>query len=188
MKRTRRRLVVAGWICLTSVLPSAIFADGLIRDGVGAISTGRGGTNIAHSDNGAVLLDNPAGIVNFEGRGYAEVGIDTLITNIAYGDPQNSTHASTQPLPIPELALYYNSEDRSWGAGIGFFAPAGFTASYMMDPNSPVFGPGKQRYRSLGSYIKILPGIAFHVTDDLAIGAALGLGINRMELDGPFTM
>jgi hypothetical protein len=56
-------------------------ADGLVRDGVGAISTGRGGTNIAFSDNGAVMLDNPAGLANFEGGHFAELGIDTIITD-----------------------------------------------------------------------------------------------------------
>lgn len=186
--RRRRALTAAGGLFLTWLLASAAYADGLIRDGIGAISTGRGGTNIAHSDNSAVILDNPAGIVNFEGRGYAEVGIDTVITDLHYTDPQNNTYNSTQPLPIPEFAAYWTSEDKRWGAGIGFFAPAGFSASYMMVPNTPVYGPGDQRYRSLGAYAKILPGIAFHITDELSIGAALGLGVTRIELDGPFNL
>jgi long-chain fatty acid transport protein len=89
-------------------------------------------------------------------------------------------------LPIPEIAYYYTSEDKSWAAGVGVFAPAGFSASYMM--NNPDFGPGEHRYRSFGWYAKILPGIAFHVTDKLSVGAALGIGIARVELDGPFYM
>ena len=50
-------LLAAGLGLLLSCSTPA-FANGLIRDGVGAVSTGRGGTNIAHSDNGAILLDN----------------------------------------------------------------------------------------------------------------------------------
>jgi long-subunit fatty acid transport protein len=175
-------------ICGLALLTSGVqvHADGLIRDGVGPISTGRGGTNIAFSDNGAVMLDNPAGIANFEGGHFAELGIDTIITDLRYTDPDNDVNSSTQPLPIPEIAYYYTSEDKSWAAGIGVFAPAGFSASYMM--NNPTFGPGRHRYRSMGFYAKILPGFAVHVTDKLSIGAAFGVGVSRVELDGPFYM
>lgn len=189
MHRNRQwRVWLSGFVCLWGAIlcVRSASADGLVRDGVGAISTGRGGTNIAHSDNGAVMLDNPAGIVNFEGRYFAELSMDTLLTNLTYTDPQNYVHSSTQPVPLPEAALYYTSEDKSWAAGVGVYAPAGFSASYMME--NPTFGPGPQRYRSLGWYAKILPGVAFHVTDKLAIGASLGIGVSHVELDGPFYM
>jgi long-chain fatty acid transport protein len=177
---------LGGVSCLSVVafLAGRVQADGLVRDGIGAISIGRGGTNIAFSDNGAVMLDNPAGIANFEGGHFAELGIDTLITDLRYVDLDNDVNSSTQPLPIPEIAYYYTSEDKSWAAGIGVFAPAGFCASYMM--NNPTFGPGQHRYRSKGFYGKILPGIAVHVTDKLSVGAAFGIGVSRVELDGPF--
>ncbi|MGQ0634806.1 MAG: OmpP1/FadL family transporter [Planctomycetaceae bacterium] len=178
---------VTGWLggALASILlTNSALADALIRDGVGAISTGRGGTNIAFSDNGAVMLDNPAGIANFEGRWFGELSMDTHLIKITYADPDNYTHSSTQPFPVPEAALYWRSADRNWAAGVGFFAPAGFCASYQL--NNADFGPGPHRYRSLGLYGKVLPGIAFHVTDELSIGASLGIGISRVELDAPF--
>ena len=59
-----RRIAQALVVALCSLLAREAAADGLIRDGVGAIPIGRGGTNIAFADNGAVLLDNPAGMVN----------------------------------------------------------------------------------------------------------------------------
>lgn len=180
----RRGLMALAGLGLCGLLTSAACADALVRDGVGAISTGRGGTNIAFSDNGAVLLDNPAGIANFEGRYFAELSLDTPLIKMTYSDPMNYTHDSTQPWPVPEAALYWRSEDRNWAAGVGFFAPAGFCASYQM--NNPTFGPGDQRYRSLGVFARILPGIAYHVTDKLAIGASLGIGVSRIELDAPF--
>ncbi|MBX7136238.1 MAG: outer membrane protein transport protein [Fimbriimonadaceae bacterium] len=178
------RLKWLGCLALWALLTPTADAGGLIRDGIGAISMGRVGTNIAHSDNGAVILDNPAGLVNFEGRNYVEFGIDTVIPMLHYTDQFNNTNNSTQPLPIPEFAWYHTSEDRSWAVGFGVFAPAGYTASYMLE--NPVFGPGLHRYRSMGAYAKILPGIAFHITEDLSIGASFGLGVTRIQLDGPF--
>ena len=57
---------VACFVALWGVLVGNLRANGLIRDGVGTVSIGRGGTNIAFSDNAVVLLDNPAGIVEIE--------------------------------------------------------------------------------------------------------------------------
>jgi long-chain fatty acid transport protein len=51
-------------ICLRTLaalllLSRLALADGIECDALEATSGGRGGTNIAHSDNGAVLLSNP---------------------------------------------------------------------------------------------------------------------------------
>lgn len=181
-----RAMTQAGiaWLCVSGFAINSVLADALVRDGIGAISIGRGGTNIAFADNGAVLNDNPAGLANFQGRFFAELSMDTVITKLKYTDTDNYTHSSTQPFPVPEAALYWRSADRNWAAGVGFFAPAGFCASYQL--NNPVFGPGEHRYRSLGLYGRILPGIAMHVTDELSIGASFGIGVSRVELDAPF--
>ena len=79
-------------------------ADGVIHDSVEAISDGRGGTNIAFSDNGAVLLANPAGILNAEGCGLFEVAGDTLITDLHFSNPINpDTSAHIRPLVLPAV-------------------------------------------------------------------------------------
>jgi len=176
-----------GWCVGASLWFSLIgtaAADGLTRDGIGAISTGRGGTNIAHSDNGAVILDNPAGLVNFAGQNFAEFGVDTIITRMNYTDPQNSATNALQPLPIPEVAYIYNDEDGRWAAGIRAFAPTGFGASWEL--NNPIFGPGVHNYRSFGAEAKILPALSYRVTDKLSIGASLGLGVSQVQLYAPF--
>ncbi len=77
----------------------AVFArgDGLIRDGIGPISTGRGGTNQAFADNSVVILDNPAAMVNVNGGGLAELGADTVITSVKYTDSYNSVYSKVHP-------------------------------------------------------------------------------------------
>jgi long-chain fatty acid transport protein len=182
---THRHLWVwASCVGIWWVLSGTALADGLSRDGVGAISTGRGGTNIAHSDNGAVILDNPAGLVNFESQNFAEFGVDTIITKLRYDDHLNDVGNSTQPLPIPEIAYIRTSDDGKWAAGIGLFAPTGFGASYQLQ--DPVFGPGPHRYRSFGAVAKILPALSYRVTDRLSVGGTIGAAISRVELDSPF--
>ena len=47
----------------------ALHADGVVRDSIGAISSGRGGANIGYADNGAILNSNPAAMTNIRGSG-----------------------------------------------------------------------------------------------------------------------
>src|SRR5438046_6277232 len=86
--RLRTLLVIASLIALVSISPVAL-ADGVVRDGVGPISTGRGATNLGFADNAAIILDNPAGMSNVAGTGLLEGGVDTVIPGIHYTDPDN---------------------------------------------------------------------------------------------------
>ena len=157
-------------------------ANGVIRDGVGAISIGRGGTNIAFSDNTVVLLDNPAGIVGMDGCGQFHLGIDGLITDLYYSDPFTADSAAIRPMGLPEFGLVRKIGDGNWAWGLTIAAPAGFGAHFNLD--DPVFG--RESYTSFGALVKILPGLACQVTDRLSVGGTLGVGFSSAKLDGPF--
>jgi long-subunit fatty acid transport protein len=162
---------------------NAARADGVIHDSVEAISDGRGGTNIAFSDNGGVLLANPAGILNGDGCGLFEVAGDTLITDLHYSNPINpDTAAHIRPLELPMVSYFQKSEDGQWAWGFGAFAPAGFAAGW--DLNNPVLG--NQSYKSFGSLVKFLPGIAYRATDRLSIGATFGIAYSFESIETPF--
>ncbi|WLD12067.1 OmpP1/FadL family transporter [Planctellipticum variicoloris] len=164
---------------------SPALADGLVRDGIGPISGGRGGTNIAHSDNGAILNDNPAGMIFSNSGGLFEGGVDTVILDLGYTDPQNSySHNKVSGFPVPQLSAFkvFDDGDRLWALGLGIMAPAGFGAEFSQV--NPVFG--RQQYRSLGALGKILPSVAVQVTDRLSVGGSFGLAMSHVELNGPF--
>ncbi|HEV3005593.1 MAG TPA: hypothetical protein VGX78_14100, partial [Pirellulales bacterium] len=62
--------LIALFVCVWVACASRwAMADGVVRDGVGSISTGRGGTNLGFADNGAILLDNPGAMVNVANNG-----------------------------------------------------------------------------------------------------------------------
>jgi len=178
------RRIVAVLICVGTLgSPTRAWADGVIRDGVGAISTGRGGTNLGYADNGAVLLDNPGALVNVQGRGLMEADVDTLITDIQYTDTKpNNLSAKVIPMPLPEVSCIWKSRDGDWAWGIGAFAPAGFGASYNFQNSFA----GPQNYRSIGALGKILPGLSYRVNDRLSIGGTCGLAYGHVDLEGPF--
>ncbi len=179
--RSRLSVWLACWGLLTVGISSAL-ADGVIRNGMGAISSGRGGTNIAHADNGGILLENPAAMVNIRGHSLYDVNAGMLLTDLHYADPQSSDEAACRPFGLPELAMIRRSCDGRWAFGMGVFCPAGFGAEYQLV--NPVFGP--QKYRSLGALAKILPGLAYRLNDRLSVGGTLGVAISHAQLEGPF--
>jgi long-chain fatty acid transport protein len=174
------------WVLLLIAVlcPAAsAWADGLIRDGVGPISTGRGGTNQGFADNSVIILDNPAAMVNVAGCGLAEVGVDTVISTGDYSDSYgNDVNAKVRPLPAPVIGIIKKSWDEQWAIGFGAFAPAGFGASDGVLQN-PITGPSLER--SLGAMGKLLPALAYRATDRLAVGLSVGVGFSYASFDGP---
>src|SRR5207253_5492546 len=115
-------------VCLVTVmrLPSAALADGVVRDGIGPISTGRGATNLGFADNAAIILDNPAGMSNVAGSGLVEGGVDTVIPSIHYTDPQNpNVNNILRGYPCGMFGYVQRLEDSPWTVGVGAFSPAG---------------------------------------------------------------
>jgi long-subunit fatty acid transport protein len=160
-------------------------ADGLVRDGVGPISIGRGGTNMGFADNGAVILDNPGALVNVANNGLFEFGVDTLISQVHYTDVKpNDVQSAIRPIPIPELAYIRRSKDKRWAWGLGVFGPQGFGASYQFQNSFA----GPQHYKSFDSVAKVLPTLSYRVTDRLSIGGSVGIAASYLDLQGPLFM
>ena len=148
-------------------------ANGVIRDSIGTISSGRGGTNLAASDNSALIYDNPAALSRMSGLNW-DLTMDILSTNITYNDPQNDKKAKKQIIPLPGLAGVYKSEKSNLAFGLGVFYPAGFAAEYELIHGGDLPIYGTQTYKSEVSLLKVLPAVAWQATDRLSIGAAVG--------------
>lgn len=181
MARIRLLPAIASFLLF---LPGTLLGDGIFLDGVSPRSISRGGTNVAHFDNAGVLFDNPAGAVNIRGQQLAEVGTNVMLMDFGYSDPDNPSVADLGVVPLPELGLIRRSADGLWAYGLGVYVPAGFKETYDMEGPFPLVG--SQRYKSFGALAKILPAVAYRVTDRLSVGATLGVGISHAELEGPY--
>jgi long-chain fatty acid transport protein len=180
--RFQRRAILGIVFGVTVLLPGIASADGLVRDGLGAISGGRGGTNIGFADNGAVLYDNPGSLVNVAGNGLLDLDVDTIVSQVRYTDTKpNDVNSAVRPIPTPELAYIKRSQDKRWAWGVGAFAPAGFGASYQFQNSFA----GPQKYQSLDGMGKCLLGLSHRLTDRLSIGGNVGFAINYLDLQGP---
>lgn len=163
----------------------AAYGDGLFLNGISPRSIGRAGTNIGHSDNGAIIFDNPAAMTNIKGTWLAEVGVDVLITDFEYQDAGTiGTENSSIGTALPQVAIIKKSEDGQWAYGLGVFTPAGFSESYTMEATAPF--PGPQNYDSFGSLTKILPSLAWAPNDRLSIGGTLGVAVSHVEFETPY--
>jgi long-chain fatty acid transport protein len=175
------RALLLGLLLSTAALQT-VRADGVVRDGIGPISMGRGATNLGFADNAAIILENPAAMTRVEGNGLLELGLDTVFTDLHYTDPDNDVEGEPRAYPVGMFGYIHRNPCSPWAWGIGVFAPAGFGAEFnMVNPHT---GPAK--YESFGMLVKILPAVAYQVTDRLSIGATLGVAIGHNELEGPF--
>ncbi|QEF96060.1 Putative outer membrane protein precursor [Stieleria maiorica] len=180
-KRTAAMTALASW-----VMCSFAVADGTIRDGISARSIGRGGANIAMSDNAHVMLDNPAGLVRNDADCLFELGGHLLLTDLEYDDGDNPRVGDIDnPFPIGEVAIAKKMDDFVT-IGFGVFSHAGFSAEYMM--NGPAPFSGRQHYKSIGALARLLPTLSLKLTDRLSVGTTLGAAINHIELEGPYTL
>jgi long-chain fatty acid transport protein len=160
-------------------------AVGVVRDSVGARSSGRGGTNLGWADNGEILLDNPAAMVNVESRTMAEIGFDFLFPDLRYTNQRNTwVDAWDNPVPLPNMSFIRKSDNGRWAFGLGMFAPSGLTCDYVMNGPAPFTGP--QHYKAFGGMGKILPGISYAVNDRLSVGGTFGMALSHCELAGPY--
>lgn len=179
LERKAAGAFVIAWLALFSATAEA---DGLIRDGLGAISGGRGGTNIGFADNGAVIYDNPGALVNVANNGLLDLDVDTVVAQVHYTDPKpNNVNSAVRPIPTPEIGYIQRSRNRQWAWGVGAFAPAGFGASYQMQNSFA----GPQKYQSFDGLGKCLFALSYRVTERLSIGGNVGFAINYLDLQGP---
>jgi long-chain fatty acid transport protein len=166
------------------MMASSALSDGTMLNGVSPRSIGRGGTNIAHSDNGAVLYDNPAGAVKISGETLIDVGFDLMISDFHFTNARNDSAADDSVYPLPQVSIVRKSADEQWAYGLGVFTPAGFGEAYDLEGPPPLFG--QHHYKSFGALTKVLPSLAYRMNEQLAIGATLGVAITHDELEGPY--
>jgi long-chain fatty acid transport protein len=161
--------------------------DGFLRDGLGPVPAARGATNVAHADNGSVLLDNPAALANIQGSALVDLHLGQYLFAFRYADPENVDADGTGTLlPIADLAVLARPEaSERLGYGFGVFVPAGFGADYDLG-TSPAFGPGRHGYHSFAAFVKLVGGIAWRLTDRLSVGAHAGVAGAYVSLRVPY--
>ena len=180
----RRASIVAQGMAILMLVCQPALADGVILNGVSARTIGRAGTNIAQSDNGSMIHDNPAAMAFMDGTSMVEFGGTLMLTNFHYEDADNNATAQHIVYGLPEFAVIRHSECSPWSVGLGAFTPAGFGETYNLEGPFPL--TGTQHYHSFEALAKVLPSVAYEVNDCLSVGTTFGAAATIAELYGPY--
>ncbi len=158
------------------------FGNGVQLDGMGPISNGRGGTNIAHNDNGSLIHDNPSALAELKGK-RIEGCFDFISLSINYQDADNNQDAKETIFSLPSFSYAQKIGQSSFGMGLGVFNPAAFSTEYhLVHPDY-----GQQKYVSDASLTKILFGGGWKISELWSVGIGLGPAYSQIKFEEPYT-
>ena len=160
------------------------FAEGVVRDSIGPISSGRGGVNLGYADNLSLINDNPSALARLE-QFHLEVDLDFLKTDLNFEGSMGEDNAKDELFVLPSLmASWHVTKDPApITVGLGFFMPAGFGAEF--DLEHPVFG--KEKYFSQCALYKLLPSVGIDLGKGFSIGGSIGPALEQAEFEAPCT-
>lgn len=154
---------------------------------ISARSMGTGGAFVAIADDPTALHFNPAGMARML-RSHVMLGGELIYAPRTYvpvdadgnrGEPQSSEGG---PVPLPSLGFATRFRDDGvptrLAFGVGFWAPYGGQLAYPIDEDA-----NEAVFSSRNAILEISPGVAYEVSEQLAIGFAARLGIGLFDVD-----
>lgn len=151
------------------LLSTNLFASGLSKPvNVGPRAIGMGGAFVGVADDTTSIFHNPAGMTQLQGNHNIQMGADTLITGLKYTPPAAPTEESEKNyIPVPTFG-YVNNQLKILSFGVGVFFPHGSGGKF----NGPSASPGNPNEGRIYT-MEIDPAVAWQITPELSIGAAL---------------
>lgn len=167
---------------------SLAHAGGFARPNpISARSMGTGGAFVAVADDPTALHFNPAGMARLF-NSHVMVGGELIVAPRTYipvdgdgnrGDPQQN-EAPIRPLPSLGFATRFSDDGvpTRLAFGVGLWAPYGGQLDYPVDEDAI-----EAVFATRNAIIEVVPGIAYEVSDQLAIGFSARLGIGLFDVD-----
>lgn len=183
-----------GVLAFAGMAMSAIsaVAGGIYRDGAGARALSLGGASVANPNQPLeALQSNPAGLSATQ-RPQAQVGVGLVNATGEFSNSANAGADLDHGLGAwPEAAFALPLGDAPITIGIGFVPDAALGGEWnYVDAPGGLGGTtsyGFQEHRSKITALRSALGAGWQVTEDLAIGAGVGLVYNQNRLHAPYT-
>jgi long-chain fatty acid transport protein len=169
-------IVSVQWACFA--IGTAQATDGAYPTANGAYASGIGGTSVALPQDAIVAADNPAGMAEVGSR--ADLYGLLLITESksSFGSEQNRL-TSQKTVPAPGLGVNFQI-GRRWTLGLSVTGMA--VASDYGKSALPI--PGTSSAKASLLTVNSLPTLTYRLLPNLAIGAALVLGLQQFSTQG----
>jgi long-chain fatty acid transport protein len=170
-------MVVSG-MAMAAAATDVFATDGVYFSGNGAFSSGMGGAAIAFPQDVASAVDNPAGLAELGSRADLYGVVLPISADSTFGSPDNHLHSS-KVVVSPGFGLNYQIAPK-WTFGVAVTGAGG--ASNYGVPVLPVPGAGVAKASLV--VVNTNPTITYKPLPNLAIGASLVLGIERLRVNG----
>jgi len=181
---TLRKL--AGWtFCLwllNLLLPElGLATNGLNLIGSGGISSALAGADTAVALDFTTINSNPAGLTELKGT-HAGLAISMLKAELRLQNSLNAKDGENDPVVIPNAGLVQSIKGTPITVGIGFFTIGGTTSDFRGVTNNLLGFPVVDKEGTQLRFYKLTPTIAYQVTKDLSVGAALAVSYADVSL------
>ncbi len=182
---------------ITALSIPALATNGMNMIGYGARMSAMGGASFGMRGDSNLMNTNPAAITSITGR-RIDAGIGLLMPSVNFKNSLNDKDADSAIFPLPSIGFVSNNEDSPWAWGVGLYAQGGMGATYK-DMKHPMFRAYDatpltvndyvgQEYHSNIAYMKLAPTVAYEISPDLSVGAALNIGYAMMEMKMPYSL
>ncbi len=157
---------------------SAFATNGLNLLGFGAESMGMAGADIAVARDTFALNINPAGLTQVKNSRFDQYAAFAYAYDVSHNDSLNSRIKPSNKLAFLGDVGYSKRFSESFSAGFGVFAQGG-TGSQFRNLNT-VFGT-RDDLAVAFKIARIIPGMAYEVSDQLSLGLSLLLTQSSLE-------
>lgn len=160
-------------VVITMLLSTAVFANGLSLNSIGTRALAMGGAFIGLSNDGTAIYWNPAGISGQANSIY--IAVTDIMPFASYKMPLMGIDAETKTnhYIAPNVFAVYSLGDIT--LGFGAYVPAGLGAEW----DKADFG--FEMMSKIGVF-NFSPTIAYKISDNVSIGAAVNIAYGMMEL------
>lgn len=167
----------AAAIGLAALAPHASATNGDHMLGLSAIQNGMAGAVVAAPQDATTVLVNPAGMAELSMQ---EVRFDLGLGFLNPPRRVNGMDSDSDLYMMPAGAVAFRVDERlTLGMGLGGLSGMG------VDFADTAAAPGNQAVVTTKQFFKVSPGLAYRVSDRLAVGATINLNYQSLALSNP---
>ncbi|HJW27290.1 MAG TPA: outer membrane protein transport protein [Rhodocyclaceae bacterium] len=167
----------AAAIGLAALAPHASATNGDHMLGLSAIQNGMAGAVVAAPQDATTVLVNPAGMAELPMQ---EVRFDLGLGFLNPPRRVNGMDSDSDLYMMPAGAVAFRVDERlTLGMGLGGLSGMG------VDFADTAAAPGNQAVVTTKQFFKVSPGLAYRVSDRLAVGATVNLNYQSLALSNP---
>ena len=179
------KAVVLVSLYLLASVPSS--ANGVLRNGTGARSTGLAGADTVFADDPLAAINSNPSDLSKNQSGKLQINLTAGVLDAEYDNAVSSGNdADSSPGLIPEIAYAGLFNDRlGWGLSISPISAV--EADWIfLDPPGALGSYGRQTHKSSFIPLRTAFGLGYQITPRWSVGASAGLIYNRNRLKIPY--